>query len=89
MVSVERKVNCEGMAVYRGYLLLSSGRHHNRSVDVQALACEICIIDSGKTIAQLPIADAIGSRVFNLSHRSAVISESAGSIAARHESDRE
>ena len=84
LVAVERKVNNEGMVAWRGSTYSVPDGTDSRIVEVQALTCEVRIIDRGEIIARHPLADTQGSRVIDPSHRMAVpVTETEGSNAAR------
>ena len=69
LVATERKVNNEGMVAYRGSVYSVPDGTTSRIVEVQAQACELCIIDHGEVIARHPIAPSRGSRVMDPGHR--------------------
>lgn len=69
LVATERKVNNEGMVAYRGSVYSVPDGTTSRIVEVQAQACELCIIDHGEVIARHPIAPSRGSRVMDPRHR--------------------
>ena len=69
LVATERKVNNEGMVAYRGSVYSVPDGTTSRIVEVQAQACELCIIDDGEVIARHPVAPGRGSRVMDPGHR--------------------
>ena len=69
LVATERRVNNEGMVAYRGSVYSVPDGTTSRIVEVQAQACELCIIDHGEVIARHPIAPGRGSRMMDPGHR--------------------